>query len=78
MDGRNNIDIPIHDLSDDTMLRIMAEENNDPYVISIYVVNETIRQVKKYLTRVYGLKSVNPSPKECLTFTILTKVAHGP
>jgi len=50
------VDIPIHDLSDDTMLRIMAEENNDLYAISISVVDETIRQVKKYLENGHPLK----------------------
>lgn len=43
------IDIPVKDISDDDMLRIMADENMDEYSPAPKVVNETVRAVRDYL-----------------------------
>jgi len=43
------IDIPVKKLTDDQMLRIMAEENNEYYKTNVAVVNETVLAVWKHL-----------------------------
>lgn len=48
-DSEYIIDIPVKDLDDATMLRIMANENKDDWSASPAIVNETIRAVKDYL-----------------------------
>jgi len=49
------IDIPIKELNDETMIRIMAEENHDYYSTDVRIVDETIKQVYEYLKLTYNL-----------------------
>lgn len=49
------INIPIKNLNDETMIRIMAEENHDYYSTDVGVVDETIRQVYEFLKATYEL-----------------------
>jgi len=46
-----SIDIPIFDLDDNQMLKIMAEENHDDYKMSPAALNETIKAVRDYLNK---------------------------
>lgn len=50
------VDIPIRDLDDETMLRIMAEENNESYKTDVAIIDETIKVVFEYLKRLFPLK----------------------
>ena len=56
--SQDEIDIPVKDLTDEHMLRIMAEENNDYYATDIAVIDETIRVTWEYLKVPYGFKPV--------------------
>lgn len=47
--GLTDVDIPVKDLDDETMLRIMANENRSEYQSSPVVIHETVKQVKEYL-----------------------------
>lgn len=47
------VDIPVKEIPDDKVLRIMAEENIDAYPTSIKTVDETIKAVFEYLKRSY-------------------------
>ena len=43
------IDIPIHEMDDIVMLKVMADENAEEYNMSPAVLNETIKSVKAFL-----------------------------
>jgi hypothetical protein len=43
------VDIPVRDLDDSTMIKIMANENDESWGTSPKVIDETVRVVKKYL-----------------------------
>jgi len=49
------VDIPIQPLSDETMLRIMAEENNEYYKTDVGVIDETVRVTFEFLKSFYSL-----------------------
>jgi ParB/RepB/Spo0J family partition protein len=55
--GETEVDIPVKDLDDETMIRIMADENDDVYAMTPAVLNETVRTVRDYLVA-KGKKSV--------------------
>ena len=43
------VDIPVKELDDPTMIRIMANENDESWGTSPKIINETVKVVKKYL-----------------------------
>ena len=45
------IDVPIRDLSNDMMLKIMANENYEEYDVSALSVMSTVKEVRNYLTK---------------------------
>lgn len=45
----DEVDIPVKELNDETMILIMANENNEVWGTSPKIVCETVRTVKKYL-----------------------------
>jgi len=45
----NTIDIPVKDISDASMLKIMAKENDNEWETNIAVTDETVRQTRKFL-----------------------------
>ena len=47
--GIEEIDIPVRDLDDATMIRIMASENLEEWRHSTKVINETVKAAKEYL-----------------------------
>lgn len=47
--GETEVDIPVKVLDDDTMIRIMADENDDVYAMTPAVLNETVKTVRDYL-----------------------------
>ncbi len=47
--GIENVDVPVRDLDDATMLRIMANENMDEWRASPAVINETVFAAKKFI-----------------------------
>jgi hypothetical protein len=47
--GVKEVDIPVKELDDATMLKIMANENMEDWKASPAVVNETVAEVKKFL-----------------------------
>jgi len=55
LDKNETIDIPIKDLNDETMLRIMAEENNEYYKTEVTVIDETVRVTFEFLKSFYSL-----------------------
>ena len=59
------IDIPVKKLTDDQMLRVMAEENNEYYKTNVAVVNETVLAVWRHLCKL-GLPIIpdNCNPKK--------------
>ena len=58
--GEKEIDIPIKQLDDETMIRIMADENDDIYAMTPAILNETIKTVRDYLKEKNG--SVGRAP----------------
>jgi len=52
------IDISVKKLDDATMLRIMAEENNESYKTDVAIIDETIRVILEYLKSLPFLKRV--------------------
>lgn len=53
----NVVDIPVKNIDDDTMLRIMAEENNDIYPTNVKVINGTIKALFEHLG---GFQALTP------------------
>lgn len=49
--GITEVDIPVKDLDDATMLRIMANENMEQWRSSPVVINETVAATKEFLDR---------------------------
>jgi len=49
------VDIPVRDLDDSMMIKIMANENDESWGTSPKVIDETVRVVKKYLEEHKGL-----------------------
>ena len=47
--GKEYIDVPVRDLDDATMLRIMANENMDEWRASPAVINETVLAAKEFI-----------------------------
>ena len=47
--GINEIDIPVRDLSDSVMLKMMANENMDQWGSQPFVIYATVRAVRDYL-----------------------------
>lgn len=47
--GIKQVDIPVRDLDDATMIKIMANENMDSWGLNPVVVNETVLAVKEFL-----------------------------
>jgi len=45
------VDIPVKDISDADMIRIMANENMDDWNLSPAIINETVAVAKEYLDR---------------------------
>ena len=45
----DTIDIPVKDLDDSTMIKIMANENMDEWKTETIVIDETVRVAKKFL-----------------------------
>lgn len=45
----HEVDIPIKEIDDSTMLRIMANENDESWGTSPKIINETVRVTKQYL-----------------------------
>jgi len=52
------IDIPVRDLSDEDMLRIMANENMDEWATDWRVIMETVRQTQEFLRDKKGKKKI--------------------
>lgn len=47
--GIEEIDVPVKEISDADMIRIMANENMDDWQLSPAVINETVAVAKEYL-----------------------------
>jgi ParB-like chromosome segregation protein Spo0J len=45
------VEVPIKDLSDELMLKIMANENMEEWQSSVAVIDETVRAVRGFLSR---------------------------
>lgn len=45
------VNIPVKDLDDESMVRVMAEENNDYYSTDVAIIDETIRVTFEYLKK---------------------------
>ncbi len=54
------VDIPVRELDDATMIRIMANENDESWATNINILNETVSVVMKYLKKEYFLKKFPP------------------
>jgi len=52
------IDIPVRDLDDATMIRIMANENDESWAITPGIIDETIRVTYEYLKKSFFLKKM--------------------
>ena len=50
------IDIPVKDLDDATMIRIMANENDESWAITPGIIDETVRVTYEYLNSLLSLK----------------------
>ena len=48
------VEVPIKDLSDELMLKIMANENMEEWQSSVAVIDETVRAVRKFLKKPDG------------------------
>jgi len=60
------VDIPVKELDDATMIRIMANENMNEWDTSIQIINETVKVTRKFLfSRERGnlIKTKNPKAK---------------
>jgi len=60
------VDIPVKELDDPTMIRIMANENMNEWDTNVQIINETVRVTKKFLfSREHGnlIKIKNPKAK---------------
>jgi len=51
------VDIPVKELDDPTMIRIMANENMNEWDTNIQIINETVKAVMKYLKKNVSLIS---------------------
>ena len=57
------VDIPVRELDDPTMIRIMANENDENWGTSPKIIDETVRIVRKYILSEHGqtnIKIKNP------------------
>jgi len=55
------VDIPVKELDDPTMIRIMANENDESWGTSPTIVDETVRVVREYLIKhIEVIKTKNP------------------
>ena len=54
------VDIPVKDLDDSIMIKIMANENMEEWESNTSVINETILTVKEYLARSRGIAVGEP------------------
>jgi ParB-like chromosome segregation protein Spo0J len=74
--GTTEVDIPVKDLDDATMLRIMADENDDLYNMTPAVLSETVKQVKDYLESI-GKKSLRSDIQKFLGWEDSRKIEHA-
>ena len=56
----DEVDIPVKKISDETMIKIMANENNDLWGTNIKIIDETVRVVRQYIERRYIFKNIPP------------------
>lgn len=56
----DEVDIPVKKISDEIMIKIMANENNELWGTSIKIIDETVRVVRQYLERKYIFKNIPP------------------
>ncbi|GAH85313.1 unnamed protein product, partial [marine sediment metagenome] len=55
------VDIPIKELDDDTMIRIMANENIEQWETNPKIINETVKVTFNHLKSEYGLVNIRKS-----------------
>lgn len=74
------VDIPVRNLSDENMLRIMANENMQEWATDWRVIVETVRQAKKFLeeyieiAKRYGAyTSITPKYKEIIGTRVISR-----
>jgi len=60
------IEVPVKDLSDELMLKIMANENMEEWQSSVAVIDETVRATRKFLLP--GTKITGATAKEVSVF----------
>lgn len=54
------VDIPIRELDNPTMIRVMANENINAWGINVTIINETIKVVKQYLEKKHAITKKLP------------------
>ena len=64
--GIDEIDIPVKDLDDATMLRIMANENMEEWSMTASVVNETVKAVRDFLNKEISKEVPDPALMDSL------------
>jgi len=58
------VDIPVKDLDDSTMIRVMANENDESWAITPGIIDETVRVTKEFLEKHPEIKKNFPYVKE--------------
>lgn len=58
--GIEEVDIPVRELDDETMIKIMANENMEDWEPDTRVINETVRVVRDFLRSSRGTDQIGP------------------
>lgn len=64
----DEVDIPVKKISDEIMIKIMANENNELWGTNIKIIDETVRVVRQYLERRHIFKNIPPRKPGSHTF----------
>lgn len=62
------IDIPVKDLDDATMIRIMANENDESWAITPGIIDETVRVTYEYLKNFFSLEKRSSQGRSATVF----------